>query len=138
MENKKGYKVFEAYTNDVNVGTTTTSIRSYLKDFYKNPSDGYNPQSFVLFIGNINEIPAFSGNADGHVTDLYYYEYTNDLFPDAYYGKFSAENQGDHQPQIDKTLEHEQYLMTSSTFLDEAVMVAGADAHTSLPGAMDR
>ncbi len=129
---KKGFKVVEAYTNDANVGTTTTSIKNYLKDFYDNPPDGYNPQSFVLFVGDINEIPAFSGNAGGHVTDLYYCEYTGDLFPDAYYGRFSAENLGHLQPQIDKTLEYEQYLMSDPSFLDEVVMVAGADGSHQL------
>ncbi|MBE9491671.1 MAG: hypothetical protein IMY70_02190, partial [Bacteroidetes bacterium] len=63
-----------------------------------------------------------------HVTDLYYCEYTGDLFPECYYGRFSANNLTELQPQIDKTLEYEQYLMPDPSFLDEVVMVAGADA----------
>jgi hypothetical protein len=129
---KKGFKVVEAYTNNPEVGTTTSSIKSYLKDFYENPPAGYNPQSFVLFVGDIDQIPAFSGNAGGHVTDLYYCEYTNDLFPEAYYGRFSAENLNHLQPQIDKTLEYEQYLMPDPSFLDEVVMAAGADGSHQL------
>ena len=124
---KKGFKVVEAYTNNPSVGTTTGSIKSYLKDFYENPPAGYNPQSFVLFVGDIDQIPSFSGNAGGHVTDLYYCEYTNDLYPEAYYGRFSAENLNHLQPQIDKTLEYERYEMPDPSFLDEVVMVAGAD-----------
>lgn len=128
---RKGYKVVEAYTDDPNVGTTTTSIKNYLQDFYENPPAGYNPQSFVLFVGDVNQIPAFDGNASWHVTDLYYCEYTNDLFPEAYYGRFSANNLDELQPQIDKTLEYEQYTFPDPTFLDEVVMVAGADASHS-------
>ena len=124
---KKGFNVVEAYTNDPNVGTTTTSIKNFLKDFYEDPPEGFNPQSFVLFVGDIDQIPAFSGNAGGHVTDLYYCEYTNDWFPEAYYGRFSANNLGELQPQIDKTLEYEQYLFPDPSFLDYVVMVAGAD-----------
>ncbi|MCF8365768.1 MAG: T9SS type A sorting domain-containing protein [Bacteroidales bacterium] len=125
---KKGFKVVEAYTNDPGVGTTTSSIKSYLEGFYNNPPEGYNPQTFVLFVGDVAQIPTFSGNAGGHVTDLYYCEYTSDFFPEAYYGRFSATNLSQLQAQIDKTLEYEQYTFPDPSFLDEVVMVAGADA----------
>ncbi len=124
---KKGYKVVEAYTNDPNVGTTTTSIKTYLKNFYQTPPDGYNPQSFVLFVGDVAQVPSFNGTSGSHPTDLYYCEYTNDILPEAYYGRFSATNLTELQPQIDKTLEYEQYLFPDPTFLDKVVMIAGAD-----------
>ena len=129
---KKGFKVIEAYTDDPNVGNTTTSIKSYLQDLYDNPAAGYNPQSFVLFVGDVAQIPAYSGTAGSHVTDLYYCDYTGDIYPECYYGRFSAENVSELQPQIDKTLEYEQYLMPDPSYLDEVVMVAGADASHQL------
>lgn len=129
---KKGFKVVEAYTNDPGVGNTTSSIKTYLKNFYQNPPEGYNPQSFVLFVGDVAQIPAFTGTTGGHVTDLYFCEYTNDIFPECYYGRFSATNLNQLQPQIDKTLEYEQYLMPDPTFLDEVVMVTGADGSHQL------
>lgn len=129
---KKGYKVVEAYTNNPSVGTTTTSIKGYLKNFYLNPPEGYHPQTFVLFVGDVAQIPAFSGTTGSHVTDLYYCEYTNDFLPDCYYGRFSANNLSQLQPQLDKTLEYEQYAFPDPTFLDEVVMVAGADASHQL------
>ncbi len=125
---KKGFKVVEAYTNNPEVGTTTSSIKTYLEGFYNNPPAGFNPQTFVLFVGDVAQIPTFNGNAGGHVTDLYYCEYTGDLFPEAYYGRFSATNLTQLQPQIDKTLEYEQYTFPDPSFLDEVVMIAGADA----------
>ncbi|MCD4697179.1 MAG: hypothetical protein K8S16_13160, partial [Bacteroidales bacterium] len=124
---KKGFYVIEAYTDQPNVGTTTTSIKTYLEDLYNNPPTGYNAQSFVLFVGDVDQIPAFSGTSGSHVTDLYYCEYTGDIYPECYYGRFSAENLAELQPQIDKTLEYEQYLMPDPSFLDEALMVAGDD-----------
>jgi len=125
---KKGFNVVEAYTNMPEVGITTSSIKTYLENFYNNPPEGYNPQTFVLFVGDVAQIPTFNGNAGGHVTDLYYCDYTNDLFPEAYYGRFSATNLTQLQPQIDKTLEYEQYTFPDPSFLDEVVMIAGADA----------
>ncbi len=129
---KKGFNVIEAYTDNPNVGNTTTSIKSYLQGLYDNPAAGYNPQSFVLFVGDVAQIPTFSGTAGGHVTDLYYCEYTGDIFPECYYGRFSAETIPQLQPQIDKTLEYEKYLMPDPSYLDEVVMVAGADASHQL------
>lgn len=129
---KKGFYVVEAYTDDPNVGTTTTSIKNYLEDFYDNPPTGYNAQSFILFVGDVAQIPAF--NSGGHVTDLYYctYDGSGDIYPECYYGRFSANNLTQLQPQIDKTLEYEQYLFPDPTFLDEVVMIAGADASHAL------
>jgi PKD repeat protein len=129
---KKGFKVVEAYTDDPSVGSTTTTIKSYLQNFYNNPPAGYNPQSFVLIVGDVAQIPAFSGTAGSHVTDLYYCEYTGDKLPECYYGRFSATNLTQLQPQIDKTLEYEQYTFPDASFLDEVVMVAGADSYHQL------
>lgn len=134
-KSRKGFKMVEAYTDDPSVGTTTGSISQYLKDFYNNPPEGYAPQTFVLLVGDVAQIPAYTGTTGGHVTDLYYAEYTNDIFPDAYYGRFSANTLAELQPQIDKTLEYEQYLFPDPTFLDQAVLIAGADAsHGALWG----
>ena len=129
---KKGFNVVEAYTDNPSVDTTTSSIKTYLQNFYNNPPAGYNPQSFVLIVGDVAQIPAFSGTAGNHVTDLYYCEYTGDIFPECYYGRFSATNLSQLQPQIDKTLEYEQYTFPDASFLDEVVMVAGADSYHQL------
>jgi PKD repeat protein len=129
---KKGYKVIEAYTNNPAVGTTTTSIKNYLKNFYNNPPQGVHSQTFVLIVGDVAQVPAFNGSAGSHVTDLYYCEYTNDIFPECFYGRFSATTLAQLQAQIDKTLEYEQYTFPDPTFLDEVVLVAGADASHQL------
>lgn len=130
----KGYQVVEAYTDDPSVGTTTSSIKNYLEDFYNNPPEGYNPQSFVLIVGDIGEVPTFNGTSGGHVTDLYYFTYdgAGDIYPECYYGRFSAQTLAHLQPQIDKTLEYEKYEFPDPSFLDEVVMVAGADASHAL------
>ncbi|MBN2175613.1 MAG: choice-of-anchor D domain-containing protein [Bacteroidales bacterium] len=124
---KKGFYVIEAYTDDPGVGTSTTSIHNYLQNLYNNPPSGYQSPSFVLFVGDVAQIPTYNGTASSHVTDLYYCEYTGDLFPECYYGRFSATNLSQLQPQIDKTLQYEKYLMPDPTFLDEVLMVAGDD-----------
>jgi len=129
---KKGFNVVEAYTNNPQVGTSTTSIKNYLKNFYQNPPEGYHPQTFVLIVGDVAQVPTFSGTEGSHVTDLYYCEYTNDFFPECFYGRFSATTLAHLQAQIDKTLEYEQYTFPDPSFLDKVIMVAGADASHQL------
>ncbi|MBI4645176.1 MAG: T9SS type A sorting domain-containing protein [Bacteroidia bacterium] len=94
---------------------------------FKTPDDP--APSFVLLVGDIEQIPSFDGISDSHKSDMYYCEYdgNGDYFPDVYYGRFSAQNSSQLQPQIEKTLQYEQYLMPDPSFLDEVVMVAGVD-----------
>ena len=119
----KGYNVIEAYTDSI--GSTTSEIKSYLEDLYNNPES--TPPSFVLFVGDVEQIPAWEGNTDSHVTDFYYCEYTGDNLPDVFYGRFSAQDSSQLQPQIDKTLEYEKFEMAEPEYLKEALLVAGDD-----------
>ncbi|HPV34892.1 MAG TPA: C25 family cysteine peptidase [Bacteroidales bacterium] len=125
---KKGFQVIAGYTNNPNIGNTTTSIKNYLANLYNNPPAGYMPPSFILLVGDVTQIPAFNGTTGSHATDLRYAEYTGDNLPEVYYGRFSANNLNELQPQIDKTLQYEQYSFPSENFLGEAVMIAGDDA----------
>jgi hypothetical protein len=122
---KKGFLVVEAYTDDPNVGNTTESIKSYLEGFYNDPPEGYNPQSFILIVGDVDQVPAFTGNFGGHITDLYYAEYTGDIFPECCYGRFSANNQDELEAQLNKNLEYEMYQFPEPSFLDSTMLIAG-------------
>lgn len=124
---KKGFHVIDAYTNQPNVGSTTYSIKSYIQGLYDNPPAGMEPPSFVLFVGDKEQVPAWTGTAGSHITDLYYCEYTGDDFPEIYYGRFSAQNTAQLQPQIDKTLMYEQFTMPDPSYLGNCVMIAGMD-----------
>jgi len=125
---KKGFKVIEAYTNNTNVGNTTTSIKNYLQNLYNSATTADPAPTYVLFVGDIAQIPSFTGTTDNHSTDLYYCEYTGDFFPEVYYGRFSAQNVSQLLPQINKTIEYEQYAMPDKTFLNNIILIAGIDA----------
>jgi len=121
---RKGFTVIESYTDEI--GNTTQQIKDYIQGLY-NAGTPENPSpSFVLFVGDIAQVPTWN-NGDG-VTDRNYVEYTGDLFPEIFYGRFSAENTSQLQPYIDKTLMYEQYTMPNPTYLDTIVMVSGVDA----------
>jgi hypothetical protein len=122
---KKGFTVVEAYTDDPAVGNTFNSIKAYLQGLYTSATPDDPAPTFVLFVGDVDQVPAY--NCGAHVSDLYYCEYNGDYLPEVYYGRFSATSTSELQPQIDKTLEYEQYLMPDPSFLGECVMVAGHD-----------
>ena len=124
---RKGFQVIEAYTNNPNVGTTTSSIKAYLQGLYNTPPAGYNSPSFILFVGDVAQVPAF--NTGGHPSDLRYCEYTNDNIPEVFYGRFSAVSASQVQALVNKTIEYEQYQIPNDAYLNEVTMVAGADAN---------
>lgn len=125
-----GYNVIVGYTDQSNVGNTTTSIKTYLEGLYNNPPSGMNAPHYVLFVGDVAQIPSFTSGA--HVSDLYYCDYTNDNIPDVFYGRFSATNTSQLQSQINKTLEYAQNTMPDPSYISNAVLVAGNDASHEL------
>ena len=124
-QTKRGFKVIEAYTNNAAIGTTTTSIKSYLQSLYTGATASDPAPSFVLFVGDVAQIPAFAGTTGTHPTDLYYCEYTGDFLPEVFYGRFSASTTADLEAQIEKTLQYERCEMPDKSFLNEVVLTAG-------------
>jgi hypothetical protein len=124
---KKGFKVEIAYTSVI--GNTTTQIKNHIHSVYSDtlPPNGPAP-SFVLFVGDTPQIPTYDGSAGSHVTDLRYCEFTGDNLPEIYYGRWSAQEPDDLQPQIDKTLEYELLNIPDTSYLGEVTMISGVDA----------
>jgi hypothetical protein len=121
---KKGFNVVVGYT-DV-IGGTNAAIKTWIRNIYNEGTPEDPAPSFVLFVGDAQQIPPY--NYGEHISDLNFCEYTNDNIPEIYYGRFSAQNTTQLQPQIDKTLEYEKYLMPDPSYLGEVTMIAGVDA----------
>ena len=121
---KKGFNVVVGYTDEI--GNTKENIKAWLENLYNQGTTEDPAPSFALFVGDIAQVDVWN-NGNG-VTDRNSCEYTNDLFPEMYYGRFSAENTDQLQPYIDKTLEYEQYTMPDPAYLDSVVMIAGMDS----------
>jgi hypothetical protein len=126
---KKGFNVIEAYTDQTNVGNSTSSIKSYLEDLYINPINA-NPPSYILLVGDVADIPSFSGLHGAHVSDLYYAEYdgNGDTYADVYYGRFSSSDPLEIQHMVEKSIRYEKYNFQDPSFLANAVMISGVDA----------
>ena len=130
-----GYLVEVAYTNDASVGTTTTSIKSFIQNKYNSATSANPAPTFLLLIGDVAQLPAFTGETNnGHVTDLYYATLAgNDNIPDCYYGRLSATNNTQLSNQIAKILMYEQYTMPDPSYLGNAVLIAGTDGNGYSP-----
>lgn len=122
---KKGFKVIVAYT-DV-IGTTYAQIQSYVHAQYNAGTPTDPAPSFVLFVGDTPQIPATMGSSSQKMTDLYYASVDGDMFPEMYYGRFSARNSAQLIPQIQKTLYYEQYQFSDPSYLNRTTLIAGAD-----------
>ena len=123
---KKGFHVTVGYTDEI--GSSSNQIKNYLQNKYENPLNGEPIPSFVLLVGDTQQIPA-SYSSGGHVSDLDYCDYTNDNLPDVLCGRFSAQNPNHALAQVEKTLEYEQFNMPNPSFLGEVLMISGVDAN---------
>ncbi len=122
---QKGYKVVVGNTSEI--GSSTETIKSFIQNLYENPTDEIPAPSFVLFVGDVTQVPTYNGSTGGHVTDLYFCEFTGDLLPEIYHGRMSAENLSQLESQLNKTLEYEKFEMPDPSYLEEVLMVSGVD-----------
>jgi len=124
---RKGFLVEIGYTDDSNVGTTTTSISAFIKSHYHNATTENPAPTFVLLVGDVQQIPTYTGTIGGHPTDLYYFTWAGGYLPCCYYGRFSAQSLQQLVPQIEKTLQYEQFTMPDPDYLNDVVLIAGND-----------
>ena len=123
---EKGYNVVTGYTNEI--GSSSSAIRSFILDLYNNPSLDTPAPSFVLLVGDTQQLPA-SYSSGGHVSDLNYCDFTGDNMPEILHGRFSASTPTQLRAQVDKTLMYEKYEFPDPSFLADVIMISGVDAN---------
>lgn len=123
---KKGFNVVVGYTDMPEVGDTKAKIKAYIKGLYDAGTAQDPAPSFVLFVGDVQQIPAYESGGNGE-TDRFYCEYTNDFFPEIYYGRFSVQSKAQCEAIVEKTLMYEQYTMPDPSYLDNVLLVSGVD-----------
>lgn len=131
---QQGFEIVELYTDQV--GTTETAIKNYLSNLWEN-SDG-NFADFLLICGDTGQIPACVGvntyySGDSQPTDLYYAEYTGDILPDVFYGRFSASSTSQMRNIIEKTIKYEKYAFENNEYLNKVLLVGGKETSGSAP-----
>lgn len=128
----KGYEVHLATTTET--GTTANAIRSYISNAYNNWD---NPPVYVLLIGDVAQIPNFTGQGAGNpATDLYYGDMDNVYqTSEIWVGRFSPSSTAELTNMVAKTLNVEQVLWTGNDDWEKhAVFMASNDNYTVSEG----
>jgi len=124
---ERGFHVLVGEIGSPEVGTTTASIQDYIHGLFHDATAQQPAPSFVLFVGDVAQCPTWQ--VGGDATDRPYCAVDGDAIPDIYYGRFSATNSTQLQAMIDKTLMYDTFSMPDPSYLDEVVLIAGADAN---------
>ncbi len=92
-------------------GTTTTAIKAFIQQRYNDP--GLKPE-FVLLVGDVEKIPAWTGSGEGSPkTDLNYALLQGtDYYADLFIGRFSITNATELANIINKTIYMENNIAT--------------------------
>lgn len=130
-----GYNVVQYYPPaDANRDT----IRKELARMYNDATPLDPAPTFLLIVGDVEQIQSFIGRYTipqgvTHATDLYYAEYTGDIYPDVLYGRWSATTVEQLQTIVSKTIEYEQYIQADTSNLSRALLVAGRENREPAP-----
>lgn len=127
---QKGYKVMVVTTEQFGTGAAMVEpLKAFLHNLYNHPTADMPAPSYVLFVGDHEQIPAFKGKTGSHITELYYVAVTEgDFLPEMLTGRFSAQNLAQLQPQIEKTMEYGNAQFADPSYLDNVVLTAGWDS----------
>lgn len=114
-----------------------TAIANYLKSLYTNATAAAPAPTYLLLIGDHEQLPAFDSKISGggwygpsndHITDLYYVTWTSgDKIPDCYQGRFSATDTTQLGNITLKTMQYERYIFENENYLSRAALIAGVD-----------
>ncbi len=130
---QKGFDVEVAYTNEI--GSSSSSIKSYIKGRYENAEyEGKAAPSFLVIVGDVNQVAAsktYEWTTDEFFQSDYMYAQMDkdayERFPEMYYGRLSAETTEQLEAIIDKILYYEKYQFEDPSFLNRATIISGVD-----------
>ena len=125
---EKGFYLDINYTSEI--GTTSSDIKTFLQNKYNEGVQNNETPTFVVIVGDRSQVAESSmGSSTQRVTDLYYGSVDGDYYPDMFYSRMSAETTTDLTNIINKILQYEQYTMPDPSYLNNVLLIAGADSY---------
>jgi hypothetical protein len=120
-----GYEVTVTKTSEIPGGPTKENIKTYIEDAY---NEWTIPPSYILLVGDVAQIPTFTGFDSYSAADIYYVIISpGDYFPDIFIGRFPASQEAHVTAMVDKTLTYEQADFPSYDFIKKATFMASTD-----------
>ncbi len=122
---QKGFFLKVKYTDEI--GTSASDITEYITNEYNSQE----VPSFVIIVGDEDQVaPSRTSGVDsGRVTDLYYSSVDGDYYTDIYHSRMACETVSEMEALINKILQYEQYTMPDPSYLDNVLLIAGADGN---------
>ncbi|MDY0279422.1 MAG: C25 family cysteine peptidase [Salinivirgaceae bacterium] len=102
-------------------GATSAAIKTYITNFYNNPD---NNLTFVILVGDAPQIPVNSVSGSGDSDNAYGYITGNDSYNEILIGRFSAENIGHVETQVERVIHYERDINASDTWLNIGLGIA--------------
>ena len=119
-KNQKGIKTTLVPKSEA--GSNVSSIKSYISSFYNS-----HDLTYVLLVGDKNQIPSQqtgSGSSSG-ASDVYYaYISGNDSYPEFFVGRFSAQNTGHINTQVERSIEYERNPQLNGDWYTNGLLIA--------------
>jgi gingipain R len=135
-KNRKGIEVFYEITDTMTGGPTEINLLNRISYHYNQ-----NDISYLLIVGDATDIPA--RNSYWNVPGIYgpsdwayTYQIGNDHYPEFMVGRFSADTLQEAITQVQRTLEYEKNMNTSSTWMRKQVAM-GSDQGPGDKGQFD-
>ena len=119
---QKGFHVTVAQVPGI--GSTKEAIKSYIEEAYTWDI----PPTYVLFVGDTEYIPAWTGSYSSSATDLYYVKMDPDYFADIFRGRLPAKNSSEADDMVNKILYYESPTSTDLDWMGNACFIASSDA----------
>ena len=119
-KNQKGIKTTLVPKSDA--GSTVSSIKSYITDFYNS-----HDLTYLLLVGDKSQIPSQetgSGWSQGE-SDIYYaYLSGNDSYPEFFVGRFSSQNTNHIETEVERSIEYERDPQLNAEWYTKGLMIA--------------
>ncbi len=119
----KGFQVTVAQIPDI--GTTKEEIEGYIEYAYEHWDI---PPTYVLFVGDTEYIPNWTGSYSGTATDINYVKMDSDYFADIFRGRLPISNSLDANAMLSKLLYYENPTSPDLAWMGAACFIASDDA----------
>jgi len=132
LKGSKGFDVTVTKTSQIPSGPTKENIKAYIVDAYNN---WLVPPAYVLLVGDVAQVPTWTGTATGTCTDLYYVTIdAGNYFADVIISRFPAATAEQVTTMVDKTMFYEQGVFENESWIKKAVFMASNDNYAISEG----
>lgn len=131
-KDSKGFDITVTKTSEIPSGPTKDNIKAYIVDAYNNWPI---PPAYVLLVGDVAQIPTWTGSDTGTCTDLYYVTIdAGNYFADVIISRFPAATAEQVTTMVDKTVFYEAGVFPDNAWIKKAAFMASTDNHAISEG----